>query len=223
MTKLRNSYGYIWLGRCVESCWKMGRYSPMYYTAMFSLWMTGCDVHGLSPNSVFRTVSQCCSLQVTEVTNIIHKCEHSVNRLEELLPNLIYINPFKTDKSKSKVKVILRPTVSRPVFLSVKPIWETRFLLLSDSCGYFEVGRPLWREDRCLAHISTGHSQRRHSRVQVPLVSYLTVSDLRPPPQSAGPVPYIFNPPVAGWPRYTPSTGFPFRRLLLLAGWRSHQ
>jgi hypothetical protein len=38
---------------------------------------------------------------------------------------------------------MLRPTVSRPVCLRL----TTRFLLLSDSWGFLEVGRSLWRED----------------------------------------------------------------------------
>jgi hypothetical protein len=38
-----------------------------------------------------------------------------------------------------------RPTVSRPVSLGVKPHLGTksRFLLLSDCCGFVDVGRPL--------------------------------------------------------------------------------
>jgi hypothetical protein len=50
---------------------------------------------------------------------------------------------------KVKVKVMLRPTVSRPVCLGVKPplSLKTRFLLLSDISGFIDVGCPLWRED----------------------------------------------------------------------------
>jgi hypothetical protein len=68
--------------------------------------------------------------------------------------NLIYINPLKTDKWKSKVKGLLRPTFIRPVCLSVKPHLgpKIRFLLLADSCDFFDAGRPLWREDRYVVH-----------------------------------------------------------------------
>jgi hypothetical protein len=55
--------------------------------------------------------------------------------------------------NKVKVKVILRPTVSRPVRPAVRHSSGTRdqFLpfslcLFLDSCRFVDVGRPLWRE-----------------------------------------------------------------------------
>jgi hypothetical protein len=53
------------------------------------------------------------------------------------------LNPLKIDQVE--VKITLRPTVSRPVCLGAKPYLrpKTRFLLLSDSCGFVDVGRPL--------------------------------------------------------------------------------
>jgi hypothetical protein len=44
---------------------------------------------------------------------------------------------------------MLRPTVSRPVYLGVKQNLgpKTRFLLPSDSCWFVRVRRPVWRED----------------------------------------------------------------------------
>jgi hypothetical protein len=50
-----------------------------------------------------------------------------------------------------ELEVTLWPTFSRPVNLGVKPHLgpKTRFLLLSDCCGFVNVGRPLWWEDEC--------------------------------------------------------------------------
>jgi hypothetical protein len=50
---------------------------------------------------------------------------------------------------KVKVKVMLRSTVSRPVCLGTKHPFgvTTRSWLFSDSCGFVDLGRPLWRED----------------------------------------------------------------------------
>jgi hypothetical protein len=50
---------------------------------------------------------------------------------------------------KVNVKVMLRPTVSRPVGLGIKHPTGAygQVLLLSDSCWFVDVGRSLWRED----------------------------------------------------------------------------
>jgi hypothetical protein len=54
-------------------------------------------------------------------------------------------NRISANSCNVKVKVILRQTVSRPVSLGVKALLgpKNTFLLLSDSSGFIEVGRPL--------------------------------------------------------------------------------
>jgi hypothetical protein len=50
---------------------------------------------------------------------------------------------------KVKAKVMLRPTVSRPVCRGIKHpfgIWEQFFFCLTVG-GFVDAGRPLWRED----------------------------------------------------------------------------
>jgi hypothetical protein len=57
-----------------------------------------------------------------------------------------------TTKSKSNLCYDRRP-VSQSVLMSsthLEP--KTRFLLLSDSCRFVDVGRPLWREDGSVVH-----------------------------------------------------------------------
>jgi hypothetical protein len=53
------------------------------------------------------------------------------------------------DRGMYKVKFMLQPTFSRPVCFGVKPHLgpKTKFLLLSDICGFVDVGCSLWRGD----------------------------------------------------------------------------
>jgi hypothetical protein len=72
--------------------------------------------------------------------------------------------------------------------------------------------------------IAAGPRQRSHSRVRVPRVSrpnYTVSASRLPQPGGPGPRIYIF-PRNRVAQLYTPGTGFPFRRLLRLAGlwWR---
>jgi xanthosine utilization system XapX-like protein len=89
--------------------------------------------------------------------------------------------------SQVKVRVALRPTVSRPVSLGVKPHLgpKIRFLLLSDSCSFVDVGRPFWREDGSV--ICLGHSQQYMSSIFTSLLVGILHSHL-----SKSPVPCAY-------------------------------
>jgi hypothetical protein len=103
---------------------------------------------------------------------------------------------------KVKVKVTLQPTVSRPVCLGARPHLglKIRFLLLSDSCRFVDVGRPLWREDWSVVHNFCWLRQRSHFRVRVPrdLRPYFTCLRFEAPPTWRARFPYLY-PPGTGW------------------------
>jgi hypothetical protein len=118
---------------------------------------------------------------------------------------------------KVKVQVTLWLTVSRPVYLGVKPHLGPKiiFSLLSDSCGFVDVGRPLWREDRSVIYTCCWPSPAQSW-------PYFTLSNSRFP-HPGGQGPRIYTPQEEGGPIIPPpDTGFLFRRLLRLAGirWR---
>jgi hypothetical protein len=97
---------------------------------------------------------------------------------------------------------------------------NTIFLLLSHSCWFVNIGRPLWREGGSIIY-NCCWSSPAHSWVRVPRGSwpYFTVSDSRHP-QPGGPGPRIYIPKEQAGPVMALGTGFRFRRLLRLAGLR---
>jgi hypothetical protein len=107
---------------------------------------------------------------------------------------------------------------SRSVCLGVKPHLgpKTRFLLLSHSWRFADVGHPLWWMMGLLFTIAVGPDQRNHSWVWVPWDSwsYFTVSDSRHL-QPGGPGPRVYIPQEQGGPVIPPCTGFPFCHLQL--------
>jgi hypothetical protein len=102
-----------------------------------------------------------------------------------------------------KVKVMLRPTVSRPVRLGVKPHLGPKimFLLLSDSCGFGDVGRPLWREDGSAVYNCCWPSPRQSFLGISPtgLTTISGISDSRLP-QPGGLGPHLYIPQAKGGP-----------------------
>jgi hypothetical protein len=120
---------------------------------------------------------------------------------------------------------MLRPTVSRPVCLGVKPHLgpKTRFLWLWDSCCFLDVGRPLWREDGSVVYNCCWSSSTQSFSGPSPAGLMTIFYDPRfetPTTWRTRSPSYI--PQEKGGPVIPPGTGFPFLRLLRLAGlwWR---
>jgi hypothetical protein len=105
-----------------------------------------------------------------------------------------------------KVNVILRPTASRPVYLGVKPHLrsKTRFLLLSGSCGFVDVGRLLWREDWSVLYnwcwLSPAQSFSVPSLAGHMIIFYCLRFETYSTWRARFPDLY---PPGTGWPSYT--------------------
>jgi hypothetical protein len=145
----------------------------------------------------------------------------------KILPFALYISPtsvqalqimpilvtlcYNGSSSKVKVKVTLRPTVSRhpagtydQIFITVRQLWVAW-------CG------ALCRtKERVLPFtIAAGPRQRSHPWVRIQRDSwpYFTVSDSRLP-QPGGPGPRVYIPQEQDDPVITLDTGFSFRLLL---------
>jgi hypothetical protein len=84
----------------------------------------------------------------------------------QALARLLY-----TDCSQVKVNVMLRPTINWPVYLGVRhpshlePM--TKFVLLSASCVFIDVGRPLMEGWLCSLQLLLGLANAVILRVQV--------------------------------------------------------
>jgi hypothetical protein len=122
-----------------------------------------------------------------------------------------------------KVKVLSRPMVSRPVCLGVKTHLgsKTRFWILSDMCGLFDVGCPLSRETglslQLILAIASAVILRSFSRETH---NHILLSQIRDSLNPVGQVRVFIYPQEQGGPVTPPETGFPFRRLLRFAGTR---
>jgi hypothetical protein len=102
---------------------------------------------------------------------------------------------------------MLRPTVSRPVCLgvSIHLGLTTRFLFLSDRCGFVDVGRSLWRENGSAIYNCCWSSPAQSFLGQSPagLVTIFYCLRFETPPTWRARSPYLC-PPGTGWSGLTP-------------------
>jgi hypothetical protein len=122
------------------------------------------------------------------------------------------------------MEVVLRPTVSRPVCLGVKHppgAYDQIFYCCQTVAGLLMWGALSAERTGLPFTIAAGFRPRSHSWIRVPrdLWPHSTVSDSRLP-QPGEPGPCFYIPQEQGGPVVPPGTGFPFRRLLRLAGLR---
>jgi hypothetical protein len=131
--------------------------------------------------------------------------------------------PLVRSKSKSKSNLRYdRRSVGHSVLMSSPNFGlDTRFLLLSDTWRFVDMGRPFHKRTGLSFANAAGPRQRSHSRVCVPRESWpsFIVSDLRLH-QPGGPGPRIHIYQEQGCPITLPGTGFHFHRLLRHAGLR---
>jgi hypothetical protein len=125
-----------------------------------------------------------------------------------------------------KLKVILRPTVSRPLRLSVRHPSRTRDqiffkIFFRHLRGCYFVAPSLTRVRVCnlllllaLASAVPLGSESRGTQDHILLSQFLRIS------QPGGPSPRIYIPQEQSSPDIPPSTGFPFRSLFRLSGLR---
>jgi hypothetical protein len=126
------------------------------------------------------------------------------------------LHTYSTDsKSKTKSKLCYdRRSVSQSVSLSwcQAPIWGLRpDFYLSESCGFVDVGRSLWRKNGSAVYNSCWSSPAQSFLGQSPAVLGTIFYSLRfetPPTWRARP-PYLY-PSGTGWPGYTPRNWIPF-------------
>jgi hypothetical protein len=119
--------------------------------------------------------------------------------------SLLFISSYMC-RSKSKL-CYERRSVGQSVLVSSTHLgFNIRFLLLSDSYEFVDVGRPLWREGGFVVYnccwSSPAQSFSRPSHAEL----------MTPQPGGAGPHVYISLEQTG--PVIFPGTGFPFPRLL---------
>jgi hypothetical protein len=133
---------------------------------------------------------------VTNPNNILYLRPYWLANVSQLNPTLAVISQQPPTLLKLKLKLCYdRWSVGQSVLVSSAHLWLTkRFLLLSDSCRFVDVGRSLWRENGSAVY---------NCRLSSPVQSFLgpspeglvTIfySDSRLP-QPGGPCPRIYIP-----------------------------
>jgi hypothetical protein len=99
-----------------------------------------------------------------------------------------------------------RRSVGQTFFVSSTHLGlTTRCLLLSDSCGFVDVGRSLWREEGSAVYHCCGSSPSQSFSGLSPAGLMTTFYSLRfeSPPTWRAMSPYLY-PPRTEWPGYTP-------------------
>jgi hypothetical protein len=164
---------------------------------------------GCSPSSVFP---KCSWPQLPDFNS---------NSSQWLNPGSSLTNCNSMSKSKSCYD---RRSVGQCVLVSSPQLGsKTRFLLLSHSCGFVDVERPLWRQDGSVVYNWCWSSPAQSFSCPSPAGLMIILYSLRfetTPPQPGGPSPRIDNPQEEGGSFLIPSTRFTFLRLLRLSGLR---
>jgi hypothetical protein len=124
-------------------------------------------------------------------------------------------------RSQSELCYDRRSVDQSLLVLSTHLMLKTRFLLLSNSCEFVDLGLPLWREGGSVVYNCCWPSSAHLFSGPSPAGLMTTFCCLRfeTPPTWRAKSPYLCA-PGTWWPRYTPGTGFPFRHLLRFAGLR---
>jgi hypothetical protein len=124
-------------------------------------------------------------------------------------------------KSKSKLCYDRRSVGQSILVSSTHLALQTRSILLSDSCGFLDVGRFLWLENGSAVYNCCWSSPEQSLLGLSPagLVAIFYGLRFETPLTWRASSPYLYA-PGTGRPSYAPGTGCPFRRLLQLAGLR---
>jgi hypothetical protein len=103
-------------------------------------------------------------------------------------------------------------SVGQCVLVSSTPLEpkEKKNVLLSDSCGFVDVGRPLWQRGRvCPLQLLLALASAVMFRSEFCGTHHVLLSQIRDSPNLEGQVPPYLYPPGTGWSGYTPRHRLP--------------